>query len=283
MYDLVVRSVATGDEKIYTRDGLRDTPPKWLHDGRGILVDGGSGPPRGPKVLYLLDVKSREFKQILPEGSRSGITTLSPDDKTLYALSRDPDQRLDTLDRIVAFDLSAGTQRQVMPLESSNDSDFAFDLSPDGRMFAVAQLSGRKMPPWQANVTPPAGDAEQLLHLGVARIDGSDYHEISAPIKGVSIGFMQQGPGAKLADKLAWSKDGRAILFATATGNLWQIMRIGIDGGKPEYLGLTVKALNAFDLSPDGSRIAFSTTANGNPTSQLMAIDNLSSLLQSAK
>jgi Tol biopolymer transport system component len=60
-------------------------------------------------------------------------------------------------------------------------------------------------------------------------------------------------------------------------------MRIGIDGGKPEYLGLTVKALNAFDLSPDGSRIAFSTTANGNPTSQLMAIDNLSSLLQSAK
>jgi dipeptidyl aminopeptidase/acylaminoacyl peptidase len=151
-------------------------------------------------------------------------------------------------------------------------------------MFAIARFSKETVPPWRASLTPAVADAEALLHLAVARIDGGDYHEISAPIQGVSINFMQQGPGGKLADKLAWTKDGRGILFATTNGSLdWQIMRIGVDGGKPEYMGLTVKALNAFDLSPDGSRIAFSTTASGNSAYPLMAIDNLSSLLKSAK
>jgi Tol biopolymer transport system component len=88
-------------------------------------------------------------------------------------------------------------------------------------------------------------------------------------------------------DRLAWAKDSRSILFATnATNNSnndWQIMRIGIDGGKPESTGLTVKALESFDLSPDGSRIAFGTGAAGNSTTELLVIDDLPSLLNDSK
>jgi hypothetical protein len=60
-------------------------------------------------------------------------------------------------------------------------------------------------------------------------------------------------------------------------------MRIGIDGGKPQSTGLNVKGLGAFDLSPDGSRIVFSTLASASTRAELFAIDNLTSLLKDAQ
>jgi Tol biopolymer transport system component len=132
----------------------------------------------------------------------------------------------------------------------------AIALSPDGRTLAISQRTRTD------------------FRLGLVRADGSDYREIYS-FKAVYVN-----------DKLAWTKDGRGIVFATATGSPngdWQIMRIGVDGGKPEFTGLTVKALNTFDLSPDGSRIAFSTLSGGTSTDELSVVDNLPVLLKQSQ
>jgi hypothetical protein len=50
-------------------------------------------------------------------------------------------------------------------------------------------------------------------------------------------------------------------------------MRIPVEGGKPEFTGLTGKGTPGIDLSPDGSRIAFNDGTPGIP--ELWALDNL--------
>ena len=85
-------------------------------------------------------------------------------------------------------------------------------------------------------------------------------------------------------DAADWTKDGRSIIFAAAAGDSnskTQIMRMSSEGGPAESTGLTISYLNTFDISPDGSRIAYSTTARG--SRGLFAIDNLPALLTGTK
>jgi Tol biopolymer transport system component len=105
----------------------------------------------------------------------------------------------------------------------------------------------------------------------------------------VAIGYREIYRGffaANHNDKVKWSKDGRSILFAENTDRRnpprnWRIMRIGVEGGEPEFTGLAVEDLSTFDLSPDGSRIAFSKTAR--TTQEYWSIDNLTSLLKNSQ
>ena len=52
-----------------------------------------------------------------------------------------------------------------------------------------------------------------------------------------------------------------------------RIFRIAIDGGKPEYTGLTITGNLGFDLSPDGSRIAYSD--GGGATIEVWLLENV--------
>jgi Tol biopolymer transport system component len=57
-----------------------------------------------------------------------------------------------------------------------------------------------------------------------------------------------------LIEKLAWTIDGRAIVFATSADDSSansRIMQIAVDGSKPEFTGLAVKELASFSLTPD--------------------------------
>jgi Tol biopolymer transport system component len=55
-----------------------------------------------------------------------------------------------------------------------------------------------------------------------------------------------------------------------------RVMRIALSGGKPEPIGLDVDALSAFDISPDGTRIAYSASRNA---TEIWSLE-LSSLLR---
>jgi hypothetical protein len=63
-----------------------------------------------------------------------------------------------------------------------------------------------------------------------------------------------------------------------------KIMRLRSVGGTPEFTGLTIKDLRTFDVSPDGTRIAYSTEPQRlHSAPVLFAIDNLPALLRAAK
>jgi Tol biopolymer transport system component len=204
----------------------------------------------------LLDLKTGGFKQIAERGAfRSDVAAVSPDDKTLYFGSREPSTKKGW-DHITAINLLTLQATPVFKFpEAVEVGRLAIALSPNGRTLAIIH------------------GVNQLNRLALVNVDGSDYREI----------YSFSASNAN--DKLAWTKDGRAVVFATSGGQRgdWQIMRIGVAGGNPEFTGLTVKALGTFDLSPDGTRIAFSTTRGGNPTEELLVLENLPVFLKDSK
>jgi len=72
----------------------------------------------------------------------------------------------------------------------------------------------------------------------------------------------------------AWTRDGRAILFTQPSGNVTRIMRVAAEGGQGEFTGISADRLESFDLSPDGSRIAYEARSNNY---ELWALDNVAS------
>jgi WD40 repeat protein len=102
--------------------------------------------------------------------------------------------------------------------------------------------------------------------LALVGVDGSNYREL--PESGNRIA----GP----TGALAWSKDGRSILYASADKPI-RVMRLPIDGGKPSFTGLTIEARGALshhiDFNPNGSRIVFGQ--GDSKINELWAIENV--------
>lgn len=120
-------------------------------------------------------------------------------------------------------------------------------MSPDGKTLSII------------------GDINGTFHLSRIGIDGSDYRELYS---GVSSWISA-----------TWTRDGRAILFGQQDKNsaVVRIMRIPAEGGQLEFTGISADDLVEFDLSPDGSKIAYTSASS---EQQVWAIDDSRSLLK---
>jgi Tol biopolymer transport system component len=272
VFDLVVRSFESNQERTFSVKGITEDPPRWFRDGKRLLIL--AAPDGNNQWWSVLDLQSNNVKQvsrrscrpmtpILPgeslsfierqnqsrESCQPGIAAISPDDKILYTVAKAPNSNLQN--RIVAVDLTSGQERQILELPDSYQCS-AITLSPDGRTLAIVKARQRGTGPHQ---------------LGLVRVDDGDYRE------------LHEYTTTWRADRLEWSENGRSLLFALRE----RVMRISIDGGAPEFTGLSVdnSPTSTFDLSPDGSRLAFGRAAFVE-TSGLLAIDNLLAALKKA-
>lgn len=141
------------------------------------------------------------------------------------------------------IDAATGEQIRTFPVPGGF---IFFAVSPDGK--TLSMVGGENSP----------------LHLSRIATDGSDYREL---FSGVSLG------------KPVWTKNGRAILFGQRDKNskVDRIMRIPAEGGQPEFAGIGVEDLYGFDLSPDGSKIAY---GGGSNNGEVRALDNVLSALK---
>jgi hypothetical protein len=121
--------------------------------------------------------------------------------------------------RVNLFDASTGQQKGSLPLP---EAVAAVALSPTGDMIAL--------------VNP--------RRLAIIRVDGSDYRELlAAP--------------PSLLPSVKWAGDGRSLLYTTDDGKQLRMMRVALSGGSPEPGGLVGSNAIRFDISPDGTRIAY--------------------------
>lgn len=169
------------------------------------------------------------------------VGQLSPDDKLLYVgASQKPDNTI-----IDALDVATGDLKQMF--EVPGGVTF-LALSPDGKTLAIV-----------------GGVGTGALHLSRIGIDGSAYREIYS---GISRG------------QPAWTRDGRSILFVQPEGRnsaVGRMMRIPAQGGQPEFTGIRAEGLQDIDLSPDGSKIAYSSRTHDD---QVWALDNVLAALK---
>jgi dipeptidyl aminopeptidase/acylaminoacyl peptidase len=169
---------------------------------------------------------------------------------TANALAWDVDSRhvyrVRDLERITRTDVSNGEEKTVY--RPAPDSTLgSLSLSPDGRWIAFA-YSSRPTKSAKVSVVPAAGGAERNL-LDI--------------------------PGGMLAVG-AWTRDGRRIFFTQTTadaehkhqGELWVVP---FEGGAPRRAGLSMRALRDVRVSPDGTRISFTS---GYPETELWVFEN---------
>ena len=144
-------------------------------------------------------------------------------------------------------------------------SEPSLTVSPDGATIAIKA--------W-------VDDSSATGRIITVHSDGSGYRDLHGPFQ-----------GGGWADLLRWTPDGQSLLFSVNTGTpgSWRILRIPTTGGTAEADGLeaakltgTIPApmnISSFDISPDGSRIAFSS--RNQTIYELWSLDNVLSALSS--
>jgi Tol biopolymer transport system component len=240
-YDLLVHSLETGEERAYLTNlgATGEGAETWFHDGASILEGLKRGD--GSRASYRVDLKTGDFKEL----PGFGPNALAPDDKTLYVV---PDvQDREKRNRVVAEDLVTGRERLVATVATAN-AGLRIALSPDGRTLALG---------WVERPGPK-------LHIARVSVDGSDFREVFTRADHLN------GPGT-----VAWDRDGRSILFdqeQPGDAGRWGVMRVPAEGGPATLILAVPRRMQHFDLSPDGSRIVYSTNESA---SELWALDNV--------
>jgi Tol biopolymer transport system component len=247
-YDLVVHSLETGDERNYfsSLGAAGNGAATWFHDGLGILAGLRRGD--GSRAFYRIDLKTGEYKELV---KLVGPNVLSPDDRTLYLLpinTPDPGVR----NRVVVVDLTTGQERVIATLPQPASS---ISLSPDGRTLALGWLAG--------------APTDAKLHIARVSVDGSGFREVFTRPDHLF------GPG-----NVAWDRDGHSLLFTQEQpegATHWGVMRVPAEGGGPATLVFPASNIQSYDLSPDGSRIAYSSNESA---TELWALDNVLPMLK---
>jgi Tol biopolymer transport system component len=280
-FDVVLRAMDTGVERLIPRTGAR-RPVEWLHDGSGFLTVTGPASPvsrlnttgtPATTVFHAIDLPRGTSREVLRNGTP--VAVLSPDDKTLYQFGRDPGQQ-NVANRLVAVDIATGRERIVRSLPGEPGTlprlpgGVALALTPDGRTLAFlicSTITFGGSRPGMGQVVTSGGDCR----LSAVSVDGTGHRDVFGPFK-----------GGIASDRLAWTGNGGAILFASRDGMagecgvsscLFRLMRVSADGGRPEFTGLEMDlgAQGIFAVSADGTRVAFDTTVP--ETNNVIAID----------
>lgn len=241
-YDLVVRSLETGDETMPLA-GIGTTGnggSLWSGDGRSLST--GVWRNEGQRGFFRIDLKTRELTPF--PTANGGLSDISPDGKTIYTGRKEGQNNL-----VVAIDVATGKEGV---LYTSVSSPTIPTLSPDGSMLAVA---------WQEG-SPGA----ETLHILRIPVDGAPSREVFRG-DGVTGGFNQ---------RVVWDRDGRSLLFCewqnSGPNSAGRIMRVPTDGGPATVVFAAPRNIENFDVSPDGKRIVYSS--NESPV-YLWALDNV--------
>ncbi len=248
-HDLIIRSMRTGEERLYEHPGITVVSPRWFSDDTAVIVHvEAQGTVQSGGAFYRVDIASGVFTQLLDLNRNdrflSSVTALSPDNSTLYAVVRD--QAQGPWKALVAIEVATGAERIVMPFPGEGlpgRSAPAIAVSPDGATIAVRA--------W----------ANDVVHgrIFTVRADRSNYRDVHAQV-----------PGGSWGDLMRWTPDGQSLVLEEKPGTgptaPWRTMIVPAAGGGPTPDGLDSSKFNAtvplpliaignvasIDLSPDG-------------------------------
>ena len=242
---VVIRSVDTGEVReppqqlpyIQYYRGLR-----WSPTGQSILVKGKDD--KGRYGLYELDAQTGAVTPIVQTtGAGGSRPEYSPDGRAIFYWR---DDRSNGSTRIVARDLESGEERDLLHAVQPSWISHLMVVSPDGQRLAFL-MEDRDTQSMALKVMPTAGGEPREL-LRVHRPDFFNLGNYSA---------------------LAWTPDGRALLFGKRTaasgtlesaregGAKVELWRISAEGGAPQSVGLAMNRLSHLRFHPDGRRIVF--------------------------
>jgi serine/threonine-protein kinase len=233
---VVIHSVRTGLEREFELDGVANGL-HWSPDGRMLKVGGGLVDPETGKFV------PADHSEFGSPGSYYPFVW-DPDGRHAYLIRRDPQ-------RITKTDVFSGEDEVLYEPPQEGVLGGILSVSPDGRWVA-------------SSIALPSAKVFRLILIPTSRGAARNLLEIPAT----------NNPGPFAAG--GWTRDGRRIFFVQTTkdaslkhyGELWIA---SVDGGPPRNLGLKMRALRDVRVSPDGTRIAFTS---GYPETDLWVFEN---------
>jgi len=147
--DIWVYEIERGALTRLTSEGYEDGP-LWTADGKAFIYPSNKS---GAPALYRQPVAGKGEAVRLGTGGRTQYPeTLSKDGTTIVVTQMDPKSGLDL------FLLPLGRDAALVPLLVTDNSEYAADLSPDGKWFVyVSRASGRP----EINVRSVAGGGDE--------------------------------------------------------------------------------------------------------------------------
>jgi Tol biopolymer transport system component/DNA-binding winged helix-turn-helix (wHTH) protein len=147
--------------------------------------------------------------------------------------------------------------------------------SPDGKWLVVSDKSSAEEPFSLFLIAPETGEKRRLTAPPASVVgdcspafspDGRQVafvRVISAVVGEVYIVSVEGGEGKRLtfdgagASTLAWTPNGREIVFSSRHGGKSRLFRIPVEGGAPEWLAATGSDAHYPALSREGNRLAW--------------------------
>ncbi len=229
-----IRDLQSGKEKEFFLEPKNGSYPRWSPDGRFISFEGiDEATIRG---IYKINVHSGEVDLIVQADYGIEIYShrWSIDGKSIfYTRSDDPKTSNQTAFRkshIYLHDIANGQDKLLL---GSPDDAKDIDISPDGQWLVFANRDAKKV----LRIISTSGGEPRILY-------SFDY-----------LGTRPIYP--------TWIAGGRYILFTRVSSGLdeavetWEIVRVPVEGGEIQSLGLEMTDFRHFSAHPDGQHIVF--------------------------
>jgi len=226
--DVYVKLIGAGTPLRLTTDPAEDISPAWSPDGRYLAFLRRSAIETGIFIVPALGGTERKLGKTEPSLSRQGWSqcrlSWSPDGKYLAVVDHALPQ-----DRFGIFLISVedgGKQRLTSSPDSS--ADFSPAFSPDGQSVAFIRSSGLT--------------SEDIYLIST---HGEKLQRVTADERRIL--------------SLAWTADGREIVFSSNRGGGFSLWRV-VPGGTPERVAVTGQNAYSPAISRQGNRLAYNVS-----------------------
>ncbi len=226
-YTISIRSVETGETRRLRVPDLKLMGGfRWFADAHHLLVPGVDRNDRAG--VFKVDAQTGQAAP-LPAFWDIEIARLidwSPDGGAVYYRVWEGEET-----RIAVMDLESGEQRVLFDKQPNPP----VALSPDGRQLAFAIGGGGER---RLMLMAATGGVPRELH----RVQTEKNYNVFA---------------------IAWSVDGRHLLYVRPWDAAVEVWRVPVAGGEAEKLNLSLNRMRKIRFHPDGRRIAFEGGRSG--------------------
>ncbi|MBK5291342.1 MAG: PD40 domain-containing protein [Acidobacteriia bacterium] len=200
--------------------------PQWSPDGQSLLAWGADG--NGKSGIFRIQPGTGEATLLIsPDRSQSRTTRYTPDGKAAIATSQRALMRLE---------IPSGTAQELYKTQGTG-TIVDLSISPDGEWVAFQVLDNQNSKDSILVIPAGGGQSRQILEL--------------------------KTKNSRRIPAFDWMAGGTSLLISLrgeGSGDAWQmceLVRVPIDGGKPQPTGFKMANIRHLNVSPDGSRIAF--------------------------
>jgi Tol biopolymer transport system component len=244
---LCVRSLENGAERKFALK-MQAQLPRWSPDGQFIYFTSYDRPRH--RGIYRLELKTGQVSPWGPEDSENKpfgnvLVGISPDGKKGYYIHT---EEKDRFSQLVLRDLESGAEKELF----CNDRRFpaVSSLSPDGKWVAVTSRQEERA-------------------ILIVPSEGGEPRELCR--------FILKGGHPNWLD---WTPDSQSIVFSKRIDESksglsgWGLYLISVDGGDPQFLGISTAYISDIDVHPDGKHLAFASYGPDRGEPKLWVMEN---------